>query len=159
MPIHKDQLLELYKVLDGKNGSQRHACKSHAEANNKVWILDEDAEQTRIYEKYLDMVEVDQEAEETAEYITDKSEKANQVIRKAVNARSRVKSILRWELHSAVCASAAATCSLRCGAGDRTENEKNYLYAALAILRSVAGGDADEDAFEQVFEFRRCRCS
>ena len=43
--------------------------------------------------------------------------------------------------------SMAATCTLICGAVDGTENEMNYLGAALAI--TVADGDADGDAFAE----------
>ena len=42
------------------------------------------------------------------------------------------------------------TCSLSCGTGDQTENEKHDFHAALAILPSIANGDAEDDAFEEV---------
>ena len=36
-----------------------------------------------------------------------------------------------------------------CGAGDRSENEKGYFDVVLAMLRTVAEGDTEEDAFEE----------
>ena len=35
------------------------------------------------------------------------------------------------ELKMAMCACAATTCSLSCGTGDRTEDERSYFGAAL----------------------------
>ena len=42
---------------------------------------------------------------------------------------------------------AEATCALSSGTGDRTANDK---YHFGAILRTVARGDMEEDAFEEV---------
>ena len=51
----------------------------------------------------------------------------DKVEEKEVNAASR-------ELKMAGCACTAGTCSVSCGTGDRTGNNKNYIEAALAIL-------------------------
>ena len=54
------------------------------------------------------------------------------------------------EQKAVVGATAAATSALWCGTVDRTENETSHLHAALLIIRNVASGDVEEDAFEKV---------
>ena len=43
-----------------------------------------------------------------------------------------------------------ATTLWSCGAGDRADNDRTYLEAALRILCSIEDGDADDDVLEEV---------